>query len=92
MNNIDDKKDILTDGESSQEVINNNFLSKELKQYSQSKNLGKHFTFTNEILDEFTVISIKNISISNKNLGFIAVLENANDIQIAIKRKKKLCY
>ena len=41
MNNIDDKKDILTDGESSQEVINNNFLSKELKKYSQSKNLGK---------------------------------------------------
>ena len=73
---------------SSQEVINNNFLSKELKKYSQSKNLGKHFTFTNEILDEFTVISIKNISIRNKNLGFIAVLENANDIQIAINERK----
>ena len=88
MNNIDDKKNILADGESSQEVINNNFLSKELEQYSKSKNLGKHFTFTNEILDEFTVISIKNISIGNKNLGFIAVLENANDIQIAINERK----
>ena len=88
LNNIGDKTDILDTGTPSQEDINNKFLSKELEQYSKSKNLDKHFTFTNEIIDEFTVISIKNITIDNKNSGFIAVLENANDIQTAMNERK----
>ena len=66
----------------------NSFLTERLNEYSVSNNLSDHFTFIHENLDQFLLISIKGISINKKNLGFIAVIETANDIKIDIKERK----
>ena len=56
--------------------------------YSKSKDFGRPFTFTQEFYDQFFLNTIKNIIIDDKNVGFLVVAENANEIKTAIDERK----
>ncbi len=56
--------------------------------YNNSKEFGKPFTFVQENYNQFLLTTIKNINISGKNVGFIMITENANDIKNAINERK----
>ncbi len=56
--------------------------------YAGSKNFGIHFTFTQEEFNNFKLTTIKNVFRDDKNIGYIAITENANDIKAAIDERK----
>ena len=70
------------------QITNSEFLIEKLTDYSNSKELNNSLTFVNDNSDQFLLISIKNILINDKTLGYIAVIENANDIKMAINERK----
>ena len=59
-----------------------------LTNYSQSRNYGKVFTFTQEGYDQFILTTIKNVTLDENNIGYLAISENANDIKSAINERK----
>ena len=59
-----------------------------LSNYSRSKNFGKPYTFTQEGYNQFLLTTIKNITLDGKNIGYLAITENANDIRSAINERK----
>ena len=59
-----------------------------LLNYSKSKNFGIPFTFTQEEFNKFKLITIKNVMQNGKNIGYLAISENANDIRTAIDERK----
>ena len=64
------------------------YIDIELKNYSKSNNFGKPYSFTEEAYDQFFLITFKNVFFDNKNLGYLAIIENANDIRVAINERK----
>ncbi len=56
--------------------------------YAGSKNFGKHFTFTQEAFNRFKLTTIKNVFRDDKNIGYIAITQNANDVKAAIDERK----
>tara|TARA_B000000565_G_scaffold88828_1_gene64988 strand:- start:908 stop:2440 length:1533 start_codon:yes stop_codon:yes gene_type:complete len=66
----------------------NSFIDFDLKNYSKSSNFGKAYSFTEETYDQFFLITIKNVLIDNNNVGYLAIIENANDIKVAIAERK----
>jgi len=68
---------------------NKNFSFKNiLKKYSNSDAYGNSYTFIQEDLNQFRLITIKNVIKDNSNIGYIAITENANDIKIATDERK----
>jgi len=67
---------------------NKSFIDLKLKNYSSSTDFGKPYTFTEETYDQFLLITIKNVFSDNKNIGYLAIIENANDVKIAINERK----
>ena len=63
-------------------------LNDVLLNYSKSKNFGIPFTFTQEEFNKFKLITIKNVMQNGKNIGYLAISENANDIRTAIDERK----
>ena len=63
-------------------------LSNILMNYSKSTDFGKPFTFTQESYEQFLLITIKNVNDGEKNIGFLAITEKANDIKVAINERK----
>jgi len=59
-----------------------------LSNYSWSKNFGKPYTFTQEGYNQFLLTTIKNVTLEGKNIGYLAISENANDIRSAIDERK----
>ena len=59
-----------------------------LSNYSLSKNFGKPYTFTQEGYNQFLLTTIKNVTLDGKNIGYLAISENANDIRSAINERK----
>ena len=66
----------------------NSFIDFDLKNYSKSSNFGKAYSFTEETYDQFLLITIKNVLIDNNNVGYLAIIENANDVKVAIAERK----
>ena len=66
----------------------NSFIDFDLKNYSKSSNFGKAYSFTEETYDQFLLITIKNVLIDNNNVGYLAIIENANDVKVAIDERK----
>ena len=64
------------------------FIDLELKNYSSSNNFGKTYSFTEETYDQFLLITFKNVFFDNKNVGYLAIIENANDVKVAINERK----
>ena len=56
--------------------------------YAGSKNFGIPYTFTQESFNEFKLTTIKNVMIGDKNVGYLAITENANDVKAAIDERK----
>ena len=56
--------------------------------YAGSKNFGIPFTFTQEEFNKFKLTTIKNVMQNSKNIGYLAITENANDIKAAIDERK----
>ena len=86
--------DILSSEESFTKLQENNlftsesFLQKKLINYSSDKNLKKPFTFTYDLKDQFLLVTVKDISIDKKSVGYVAVIETANDIKFAVSERK----
>jgi len=59
-----------------------------LYNYAGSKNYGTPFTFTQEEFNNFKLTTIKNVFKDDKNIGYIAITENANDVRAAINERK----
>ena len=59
-----------------------------LYNYAGSKNFGIPFTFTQEEFNKFKLTTIKNVMQNGKNIGYLAITENANDIKAAIDERK----
>ena len=64
------------------------FLKNKLNQYLISENFESPFTFTHEINDQFLLVSVKNILVDQKKVGYIAVIEESNDIKFAFIERK----
>ena len=56
--------------------------------YVGSKNFGIPFTFTQQEFNNFKLTTIKNVFRDGKNIGYIAITENANDVRAAIDERK----
>ena len=63
-------------------------LNDVLFNYAASKNFGIPFTFTEEEFNKFKLTTIKNVMQNGKNIGYLAITENANDIKAAIDERK----
>ena len=63
-------------------------LSDITKDYFNSKEYGKPFTYTEEYYDQFILNTLKNFIIGDENVGYILVAERANDIKTAIDERK----
>ena len=63
-------------------------LNDVLINYAGSKNFGIPFTFTQEEFNKFKLTTIKNVMQNGKNIGYLAITENANDIKAAIDERK----
>ena len=82
--------------ENNKKKIENKIIDKKKKlslndillNYSKSKDYGKPFTFTQENYNQFLLTTIKNVNINGKNIGFLVISENANDIRAAIDERK----
>jgi len=79
---ITEKKNILV-GNSNSVSLNDVLLN-----YAASKNFGIPFTFTQEEFNKFKLTTIKNVMQNGKNIGYLAITENANDIKAAINERK----
>ena len=85
-NNENDKNNI---NENINLTENKNFSFKKiLKQYLNSDAYGNFFTLIQEDLNQFKLITIKNVIKDNSNIGYIVITENANDIKIATDERK----
>ena len=62
-------------------------LNDVLFNYVGSKNFGIPYTFTQENFNEFKLTTIKNV-MNDKNVGYLAISENANDVKAAINERK----
>ena len=63
-------------------------LNDVLLNYASSKNFGTPFTFTQEEFNKFELTTIKNVMQDGKNIGYLAITENANDVKAAIDERK----
>jgi two-component system sensor histidine kinase ChvG len=59
-----------------------------LKKYLNSEALGDFYTFIQEDVNQFRLITIKNIIKDGSNIGYLAISEDANDIKIATNERK----
>tara|TARA_B100001250_G_scaffold224128_1_gene192221 strand:+ start:249 stop:1784 length:1536 start_codon:yes stop_codon:yes gene_type:complete len=59
-----------------------------LNKYSKSKEFGKPYSFTVESYEQFLLITVKNVLKEGKNIGYLAITENANDVKAAIDERK----
>ena len=59
-----------------------------LTNYSWSKDYGKPYTFVQEGYDQFLLTTINNVILDGKNIGYLVITENANDVKLAIIERK----
>ena len=56
--------------------------------YAGSNKFGIPYTFTQQEYDNFKLTTIKSVFRKDKNIGYIAITENANDVRTAIDERK----
>ena len=59
-----------------------------LIEYSESKYFGIPYSYTEETYNQFLLTTIKNINLNGKNIGYLAISENATEIRAAINERK----
>ena len=87
---VTSKEEKIEEEEKEDNSYKNNKLSLTdiLIDYNSSPEFGKSFTFTQESYDQFLLTTIKNVKNNEKNIGYLAISENANDIRAAINERK----
>ena len=85
---ISKKKEKTTDTKVVEEEEKKIFLKKILINYSSSKNFGIPYSYTEETYNQFLLTTIKNVNFDGKNIGYLAISENANEIRTAINERK----
>jgi two-component system, OmpR family, sensor histidine kinase ChvG len=72
------------------DVEDNKFASFKdiLKEYLKSNTYGSPYTFSQEDFNQFKLTTIKNVTKDGLNLGYLAIIENANDIKTATDERK----
>ena len=85
---LDDKKKIIEKKIIEQKKKNQISIKEVLIKYSSSKDFGLPYSYTEETYNQFLLTTIKNVNVNNKNIGFLAITENANDIRAAINERK----
>ena len=88
MLNEDKTKEIKEDKNTNVGSKNNVSLKDILSNYVESKNYGIPLTFTENEFNKFKLTTIKNVIKNDKNIGYLAISENANDIKAAIEERK----
>ena len=87
----------LNDNQQEQNIENENiklsenkllFFKDILEEYSNRDSYGNSYTFAQEDLNQFKLITIKKVIKDDLNIGYIAITENANDIRIATDERK----
>ena len=71
-------------------IGNDNLVSLKdiLFNYVGSKKYGIPYTFTQQEFNNFKLTTIKNVFRKDENIGYIAIIENANDVRAAINERK----
>ena len=87
LNENKDKKKNQNDNDNLTENKNLSFKDT-LNKYLNSDSYGNSYTFIKEDINQFKLITIKNVIKDNVNIGYIAITENANDIKIATDERK----
>jgi len=85
---ISEEKKKITDTKVIEKKKNKIFLKKVLIDYSSSKNFGIPYSYTEETYNQFLLTTIKNVNFDGKNIGYLAISENANEIRAAINERK----
>ena len=87
----------LSENQKDQNIENENINTKEnkplffkniLNEYINGDSYGNPYTFAQEDLSQFKLITIKNVIKNDLNIGYLAIIENANDIKIATDERK----
>ena len=87
---LNEKKTREITEEKNIDIGNDNVVSLNdiLLNYAGSKNFGTPFTFTQDEFNKFKLTTIKNVMQNGKNVGYLAITENANDVKAAINERK----
>ena len=87
---LNEKKTRKITEEKNIDIGNDNVVSLNdiLLNYAGSKNFGTPFTFTQDEFNKFKLTTIKNVMQNGKNVGYLAITENANDVKAAINERK----
>ncbi len=75
-------------GEASTSDKENLLLRDKILNYSSSSEFGKPFTYTDENYNQFSMVTLKNVTKGKNNIGYLAIVEEANDIRSAINERK----
>tara|TARA_B100001540_G_scaffold274587_1_gene260175 strand:- start:636 stop:2162 length:1527 start_codon:yes stop_codon:yes gene_type:complete len=75
------EKEITSDKE-------NLLLKSKILNYSNSTQYGKTYTYTEESYNQFSMITLKNVTKGKNNIGYLAIVEKANDVKAAINERK----
>ena len=86
--NLDDQKQKIQKNIINQKKKNKSSIREILVKYSSSKNFGIPYSYTEETYNQFLLTTIKNVTLNGKNVGYLAISENANEIRAAINERK----
>ena len=74
--------------ENSLEEKSSSFLKKKLINYVGSAENGRPYTITQDSYEKFLLATMKNVNSGGKNIGYLIIIETANDIKVAINERK----
>ena len=86
--NLDDQEQKIQKKITEQKKKNKSSIKKILVKYSASKNFGIPYSYTEETYNQFLLTTIKDVTLDGKNIGYLAISENANEIRAAINERK----
>ena len=66
----------------------NILLRNKILNYSSSSEFGIPLTYTVENYNQFSMVTLKNVMKGKNNIGYLAIVEEANDIKSAINERK----
>jgi len=84
----DDQKKNIEKKITEQKKKNKKTIKNILIEYSESKYFGIPYSYTEETYNQFLLTTIKNINLNGKNIGYLAISENATEIRAAINERK----
>ena len=88
MNNLNEDKKKIKKEKEKKNNDKNSIIFLKLKNYSNSNNFGTPYTFTEESYDQFLLTTVVSVFSDKKNIGYLAISENANDVKAAINERK----